>query len=241
MNVLKDKRATDLYGEEGKDGVIEITTRDPITKAINENADIMVTGYGQQLNSPLPVDGVKIRTITGGKPLIIVNGIVRDIELNTISPNQIESISVKKNAPSATALYGEKAKDGVIIITLKRGVNSEDLNQKETPAPGKDAFFVVEEMPAFPGGDKALQSYIYSHINVVKGSEKISEPVLVVFTVDNKGKVRDAQVLKKKYPVWEAEAIRVVSSMPDWKPGRQHGMPVDVMMQLPIDFSTEKK
>ena len=75
----------------------------------------------------------------------------------------------------------------------------------------------------------------------MKGSEKISEPVLVVFTVDSKGKVRDAKVLKKKYPVWEAEAIRVVSSMPDWKPGMQRGIPVDVMVTLPIDFSTVKK
>ena len=72
----------------------------------------------------------------------------------------------------------------------------------------------------------------------MKGAEKISEPVNVVFTVDSKGKVKDAKVLKKKYPVWEKEAVRVVSSMPDWKPGSQNGKPIDVILQLPIDFST---
>ena len=98
-------------------------------------------------------------------------------------------------------------------------------------------FVVTEEMPVFPGGENAMQSWIYSNIQVKKGAEKISGPVNVVFTVDSKGKVKEAQVLKKEYPIWEAEAIRVVSSMPDWKPGSQNGKPIDVIMQLPIDFS----
>jgi protein TonB len=98
-------------------------------------------------------------------------------------------------------------------------------------------FVVTEEMPMFPGGEKALQSWIYSNIKVMKGAEKISGPINVVFTVDSKGKVRDAKVLKKEYPIWEKEAIRVVSSMPDWKPGSQNGKPIDVILQLPIDFS----
>jgi hypothetical protein len=165
---------------------------------------------------------------------------------------------VKKNDPASSSIYGEKAKDGVIEITLKPGVKFEELTipsesknesvkvtgygtQEKEPVSDKNVFVVVEEMPAFPGGEKALQSYIYNNIKVLKGSEKISEPVLVVFTVDSKGKVRDAQVLKKKYPVWEAEAIRVVTSMPDWKPGMQRGVPVDVMVTLPIDFSTVQK
>jgi protein TonB len=82
-----------------------------------------------------------------------------------------------------------------------------------------------------------MQSWIYSNIKVMKGAEKISGPINVVFTVDSKGKVRDAKVLKKEFPVWEAEAIRVVSNMPDWRPGSQNGKPIDVILQLPIDFS----
>jgi hypothetical protein len=255
MNVLKGDKAIDKYGVEGRDGVIEITTIDPKLKVSGESSDIKITGYGQQKS--LPAGGLNFRTQYGGKPLILVNGFVRDIDANEINPDLIESISVKKYE-AATSVYGEKAKDGVIEITLKPGVKFEDISnpsesktgsvkvtgystQEKEPVSENDVFFVVEEMPAFPGGEKALQSYIYKNIRVLKGSEKISEPVLVVFTVDSKGKVRDAKVLKKKYPVWEAEAIRVVSSMPDWKPGMQHGVPVDVMVQLPIDFSIVKK
>jgi hypothetical protein len=253
--VLKNATAIDKYGVEGRDGVIEITTIDPKLKVSGERSDIKITGYGQQKS--LPAGGLNYRSQYGGKPLILVNGVVRDIDANEISPDLIESISVKKYE-AATSVYGGKAKDGVIEITLKPGVKFEDLStpsesksksvkvtgystQEKESVSDKDVFFVVEEMPAFPGGEKALQAYIYKNIRVLKGSEKISDPVLVVFTVDSKGKVRDAKVLKKKYPVWEAEAIRVVSSMPDWKPGMQHGVPVDVMVQLPIDFSTVKK
>ncbi|MBK7627221.1 MAG: TonB-dependent receptor plug domain-containing protein [Bacteroidales bacterium] len=257
MTVLKDQPAIDKYGVEGRDGVIIITSKGHRTTGFNDSSSFKVTGYGQQQKT-LPGGGLNYRSQYGGKPLLLVNGFERDIDINEISPDQIESINVKKNDPAAASLYGEKAKDGVIEITLKQGVNPNDLQrksdsqiesvkvtgygvQKGEPVSNKDVFFVVEEMPAFPGGEKALQSYIYNNIKVMKGSEKISEPVLVVFTVDSKGKVRDATVLKKKYPVWEAEAIRVVSSMPDWKPGMQHGIPVDVMVQLPIDFSTVKK
>lgn len=256
VTVLKDESAIDKYGIEGRDGVILITSKGNRTTVFNESSDIKVTGYGQQ-QKPLPGGGLNYRSQYGGKPLILVNGFERDIDMNEISPDLIESISVKKYDPTATSLYGEKAKDGVIEITLKPGVNSEELlrntdskiesvkvtgygEQKETDS-DQQPFIVVEEMPAFPGGEKALRSYIYSHINVVKGSEKTTEPVLVHFTVDSKGKVRDAQVLKKRYPVWEAEAIRVVSSLPDWKPGIQRGVPVDVMVTLPIDFSMVKK
>lgn len=256
VTVLKDQPAIDKYGVEGRDGVIIITSKGHRTTGFNDSSGFKVTGYGQQQKT-LPGGGLNFRSQYGGKPLLLVNGFERDIDINEISPDQIESISVKKDV-SATSLYGEKAKDGVIEITLKPGVNPNDLpgksdsqiesvkvtgygDQKEVTGSNKDVFFVVEEMPSFPGGEKALQSYIYKNIKVLKGSEKISEPVLVVFTVDSKGKVRDATVLKKKYPVWEAEAIRVVSSMPDWKPGMQHGIPVDVMVQLPIDFSTVKK
>jgi TonB family protein len=145
---------------------------------------------------------------------------------------------LKDNA--ATDKYGEKAKDGAIEITTKKYdslLKSEISDVKINGNSKEETYIVVEEMPSFPGGEKAIQSWIYSNIKVMKGAEKISGPVNVIFTVDSKGKVRDAKVKKPEFPVWEAEAIRVVSSMPDWIPGSQNGKPIDVIMQLPIDFS----
>ena len=73
---------------------------------------------------------------------------------------------------------------------------------------------------------KAVEKANYDFINKWKGREDY---------------LKDAKVLKKEYQVWEEEAIRVVSNMPDWKPGSQNGKPIDVILQLPIDFSVVKK
>jgi TonB family protein len=65
----------------------------------------------------------------------------------------------------------------------------------------------------------------------------VTEPIYVIFTVGGDGKVKNAKVKNPGSPLFDAEALRVVSSMPDWKPGRQNGKPVPVYMQLPIDFN----
>ena len=248
ITVLKDQSATLLYGEKGKNGVILIRLKPGIVdlnKPIVTNKDkLEVTGYG---NNSSRSTGIIIKNSSDGtisKALVIIDGTISTNGTDDINPNDIESISVRKDQ-SAVEKYGEKGKDGVIEITTKKGnyggmnmlsevkVNGDDNNQNNADK----KVILTEEMPVFPGGEKAIKSWIYSNIKVMKGAEKISRPIYVVFTVDSKGKVRDAQVLKKEYPVWEAEAVRVVSSMPEWKPGSQNGNPIDVILQLPIDFT----
>lgn len=227
IDITKSKSVVSLYGGTDNERVVRITSK---RNAGESGGRVAIS------NS----DGSK------ANPLFVIDGVIdEDFETSQLDPNSISSMSVFKDQ-KAIDLYGVKGKDGVVVITTKdkgtgtiKGISEVRVTgYAEGPKTDKDAYVVMEEMPAFPGGEKALQSYIYSNIKVVKGSEKISEPVLVVFTVDSKGKVRDAKVLKKKYPVWEAEAIRVVSSMPDWKPGMQNGKPIDVILQLPIDFGT---
>jgi TonB-dependent SusC/RagA subfamily outer membrane receptor len=242
-----DASATALYGEEARDGVMLITLKPGVNSedltikpgsdmesikvtgygSQNKKESISVTGYGVQNKSGFGQykKGVRLRSEDGSKPLVFVDGVERDIESDPIDGDNIESIDVIKDK-QATNAYGLKGNNGVILITAKKKPSG---------------LVLLEEMPSYPGGEKAMQSWLYSNMKVKKRSEKISEPVIVVFTVDGMGKVRDAKVLEKKYPTWEAEAIRVVSSMPDWKPGMQNGKPIDVVMQLPIDFSTVKK
>jgi TonB family protein len=230
--VLKDKSATDKYGEKGKDGVIEITTKNGIPPAIKEN-DIKVKKYG--------FDNMHNRV--GGKPLLIVDGVISEMDMNSINPNSIESISVLKDQ-SAAALYGDKANSGVIIITRKKGRESSEGKMSDLKVTGygsdqkadKETFVVLEEMPSFPGGEDALKSWIYNNIKVMGADTKSSEPVYVLFVVTSKGKIKDVRVKKSVQPELDAEAIKVVRSMPDWKPGTQKGKPVDVILELPIDF-----
>lgn len=132
ISVLKDVSATDTYGVRAKDGVIIITSKGTIAAPESANTpamkEITVVGYGTQRKGDIEVigrsdAGVVIRTVDGksdGKtPLIILDGkeIAND-EMQDIDPETIESISVLKDA-TATATYGERAKDGAIIITSK--------------------------------------------------------------------------------------------------------------------------
>ncbi|MCX6254419.1 MAG: TonB family protein [Bacteroidia bacterium] len=122
--------------------------------------------------------------------------------------------------------------------------NSENINPTPPPPPppppppDKDAFIMVEEMPVFPGGNKAMQTWITDNLKypgeAVKN--KITGQVLVIYIVSRTGKIRNVKVIKSVHPLLDAEAYRIVNSMPDWKPGSQGGKPVDVYMQLPIDF-----
>ena len=182
---------------------------------------------------PQPL-GVKFRG-DGPPPLYLVDGLtVSQDELDRIDPNSIESVSVMKDK-YATEKYGEKGKNGVIKITTKK--KAAEVVQA-VPEPGKDAFVVVEEMPKFPGGKDAMSAWIAANIKypgeAVKG--KITGKVFVDFMVSSTGKVKNIAVSKPVHPLLDAEAKRVISSMPDWKPASQAGKPVDVQMLVPVEF-----
>ena len=99
-------------------------------------------------------------------------------------------------------------------------------------------FEVVEIPPAFPGGDKAMYQWLAQNIKypVEAQKQKIEGRVIVQFIVDETGKVIFPKVVRRMDPILEAEALRIVSSMPDWIPGKQSGKAVNVRYVLPIQF-----
>src|SRR5450759_2276358 len=100
-------------------------------------------------------------------------------------------------------------------------------------------FVVVEEMPMFPGGDPALLKYISEHTNYpeVAKENNIQGRVIVRFCVTSKGGVSQVSVLKGVDPELDKEAIRVVNTLPTFKPGKQGGKPVPVWYMVPITFT----
>jgi len=97
----------------------------------------------------------------------------------------------------------------------------------------------AEVMPMFPGGENALIKYLGDNINYpAKAREnKISGLVYLQLTVDEKGNVVNVQVLRGVGGGCEAEAMRVISAMPKWEPGRQGGKAVPVRLTVPIRFT----
>ena len=101
-----------------------------------------------------------------------------------------------------------------------------------------EVFTVVEEMPEFPGGIAAALKWIsdetkYPAIALENG---IQGRVTVRFTINKDGSVSDAIVVKGVDPHLDKEALRVISKMPKWKPGKQRGQAVRVSYNLPVRF-----
>jgi TonB family protein len=104
---------------------------------------------------------------------------------------------------------------------------------------GEVPYVLVDEMPIFPGGDEALLKYIAENTKYPEASknQKIEGKVILRFCVTEKGAVNRIGVLKSVAPDLDAEAIRVVQTLPAFKPGRQSGRDVPVWYMVPITFA----
>jgi protein TonB len=99
-------------------------------------------------------------------------------------------------------------------------------------------FFIVEDMPEFPGGEVALRQFIANAIKypVIAQENGIQGRVYVTFVVNTDGSITDARIARGVDPSLDKEALRVVNTLPNWKPGKQRGKPVRVSYTVPINF-----
>ena len=107
------------------------------------------------------------------------------------------------------------------------------------PEPEEEApFMVVEDMPEFPGGTAALLEYLRKNIKypAICRENNIQGRVIVSFVVNKDGAIVEPEVVKSVNPSLDKEAVRVISNMPPWKPGKQRGKPVRVKYTVPVNF-----
>lgn len=99
-------------------------------------------------------------------------------------------------------------------------------------------FDVVEQMPEFPGGMEALFKYMAENMKYPEDAKKqqVEGRVLVQFIVETDGSVSNTEVLMRVFPSLDAEAVRVISGMPKWIPGKQNGKVVRVKYTIPVSF-----
>ena len=102
----------------------------------------------------------------------------------------------------------------------------------------QEIFQIVEEMPAFPGGEKALLEYVFKNIKYPQIAREtgIQGRVFVGFVVEPDGSVSNVKILRGIGGGCDEEAMRVIKSLPKWKPGKQRGKAVRVSYQIPVVF-----
>ena len=112
----------------------------------------------------------------------------------------------------------------------------------EDPADEGEPFAIVDQMPEFPGGQEALDKYIQENLRCGEMINKYQVDavgkIFVGFIIEPDGSITNVRVLRGLYKHYDEEAIRVVESMPKWKPGMQKGKPVRVSYMIPIHFKS---
>ena len=121
------------------------------------------------------------------------------------------------------------------VLKAKEVLVTEPVKPKEEE---NKVFDVVEQMPSFPGGMSALMAYLQKSIKYPPVAEEngIQGRVICTFVVERDGSVTDVRVAKSVDPSLDKEAVRVVSAMPKWIPGKQNGQSVRVKYTLPVTF-----
>lgn len=124
------------------------------------------------------------------------------------------------------------------IATLLAGAEAAEPEMPTMPANTSKVFMVVEDMPQFPGGVTALMKYLADNVKypVEAQKAKVEGRVIVQFVVEKDGAVTNVHVIRSASELFDAEALRVVSAMPKWKPGTQNGKPARMQFNIPIMF-----
>ncbi len=188
----------------------EVTVQDIYTSSGEIEEEIMIEITRQYIPPPPP------------PPQTVQTDLIQIVEDNTLE-EEVEFATM------------EDIPDEAVVMTYSSGDISEEYD------PDGEVFMFVEEMPGFPGGESALMKFIndnlrYPQLALENG---ISGRVICTFVIDGRGKVSDIQVIRSVDPNLDREAIRVISMMPDWKPGKQRGKPVRVRYTLPIIFKLQ--
>lgn len=190
-------------------------------------------------------------------PVFLVDG-VEVQSLNALSADDIEKVEVIKDE-TITKIFSPRL-GGVLLITTKskrfltpllENYNRDIENARQNRIPGQllirgdsiktDSTYlwpIYEVKPSFPGGDSALYEFLESNMQYPEEAKRNNEHgrVIVTFYIEKDGTVTNPRILRGRTPSLDAEALRLVSIMPKWTPGKFNGDLKKVRYTLPISF-----
>ena len=152
---------------------------------------------------------------------------VQEVEVLNVVEDNVETESIEVNAED------DKAEEVVIAAPVEAPVEEEEEEV---------VFVVVASMPEFPGGQQALFKYLSENVKypVIAQENGIQGRVICQFVVNKDGSIVDVEVVRSGGDAsLDKEAIRVIKSMPKWKPGKQRGKAVRVKYTVPVNFKLQ--
>ena len=153
--------------------------------------------------------------------------VVQEVEVLNVVEDNVETESIDVNTED------DKEVEVVIAAPVEAPVEEEEEEV---------VFVVVESMPEFPGGQQALFKYLSENVKypVIAQENGIQGRVICQFVVNKDGSIVDVEVVRSGGdPSLDKEAIRVIKSMPKWKPGKQRGKAVRVKYTVPVNFKLQ--
>lgn len=213
----------------------------------NQRAKVAVTQVTElsALNQPKKKAEVKQKKIEIKQPEKVVERVKSSIKFTAPVIKKDEEVKPEEELKTQDELMNTKVAIGTFDVKGNDDANGEVLKAKEViaqPEPPKEeenkVFEVVEQMPAFPGGDAELMKYLRenTHYPTIAAENGVQGRVVVGFVVEKDGSITDVKVIKSQDPSLDREAARVVKSMPRWIPGKQNGSAVRVKFQVPVTF-----
>jgi TonB family protein len=161
-----------------------------------------------------------------------------------------QQLSLRRQLGKAVAIIGLSAGLSALTATPAMAQTPVKNNQEEKvlragevvvqeePKDENYIFGVVEQMPSFPGGNKALMKFLDDNLRYPAEARAmgIQGRVVVTFVVERDGNIDSIKVIKKVSPELDREALRVIRLMPKWNPGKQNGKTVRTKYTIPVIF-----
>lgn len=235
ISVNMSSDAVKKYGEAAKNGAVEVYTNDATDEMKEklaehkemidkENPRVRVRNVeSPTANSEDKLSGLQdnLKYIVDAKPATYE-------QVKQLDPQTIEGVKVVKGE-QATQLFGTDTANGVAVI--------------QTKAFAAEQAKLDQNVAKFPGGDAAMYQFLARNIRYPEEAAKkdIQGRVIVQFKVQKDGSITDAKVARGVDPLLDAEAVRVIESMPKFVPATQDGEPVAVWQTMPISFKLSSK
>lgn len=234
-------------------GLLAMTTaREEIAVVVKQATDETITVLGKVIGvdgKPLPgahvvIKGTKTGTTTNAEGRYTLSNVPKDASLVVSFIGFASQTAQVKGRKTINVLIARAVVLNEVVVTGYEPLPNVTPTASSTPSSNSgEVFTVVEQIPEFPGGMSELGLYLIKNLRYPAEARKahIEGRVFVQFVVTETGAIQNLRILKGIGFGCNEEAVRVVSQMPKWNPGKQNGKPVAVMYNLPIQFELEKR